>query len=78
MSTPADWDQVEELHPIKTPKSLGEYVSTQTLRRWSKEGLYSHRTGRTVVLETTNRGRMIYTSKERMLAFYRRHSGIKE
>lgn len=77
MSETKEWDEVEELHPIKSPAALGERVSTVTLRRWIKQGLYSHRTGRTVFLEAINRGRMIYTSKERMLAFYRKHSGIK-
>lgn len=76
------WDEVEQLYPIKSPKSLGERVSADTLRRWTdtnskRGGLYSYRTGRRVYLETVYRGQMLFTSKERLLAFYRRLNGIK-
>jgi hypothetical protein len=77
MSESPAWDQVEQLHPIKAPKLLGERVHTNTLRRWASKGLYSRRTGRNVVLETVYKGQMLYTSKERVLAFYRKLNGIK-
>lgn len=72
------WYEVEELHPLRAPRSLGERVHEKTLKRWASKGLYSRRTGRTIVLETHTKANLLYTSKERMLAFYRRHSGIKE
>ena len=77
-----EWHEVEQLYPIKSPKSLGERVSSATLRRWSdtkskRGGIYSHRTSRRVYLETIYRGQLLMTSKERVLAFYRRLNGIQ-
>lgn len=80
MSQPASaltWDQVEQLYPLKAPRALGERVHEKTLKRWANHGLYSRRTSRTVVLESVYRGQMLYTSRERVLAFYRKLNGIK-
>jgi hypothetical protein len=72
-----DWDEVEELVPIKSPGLLGLSQSRITLRSWIDHGLYCRRSKARVKLESTLRGGRRFTSRERLLAFYRKLNGIK-
>lgn len=76
------WHEIEELVPLKSPRLLGLREHPNTLKRWADKeskagGLYSYRTGRRVYLEATRRGRMLYTSTQRVLVFFRELNGIK-